>query len=170
VVRVGLGASAPLPDGRLVSFGLAGALAGDLEPGVLVTAREIVAEDGARLWAGEPLSVPGARTGVLCAAGRVVDDPGERRALAARTAADAVDMESAALAATGRLAGAVKAISDTPARRLGRLARAATPAGDVDWSALAAAVATQPLLSLRAARAARRGLVSLERAAAALAR
>jgi len=135
-----------------------------------VTASEIVDEEGRHLWAGKPLVVPGSRVAVVCAAARVVDDPGERRALAGRTGAAAVDMESGALAATGRLAGAVKAISDTPARPVGRLARAATPAGDVDWAAVAAAFATQPLASLRAARAARRALASLERAAVALAR
>jgi nucleoside phosphorylase len=170
VVRAGLGANAPLPDGRLVSFGLAGALVAGLEPGDLVTAREIVDGEGRRLWAGEPLPVPGARVAVLCGAGRVVDDPGDRRRLATRSGADAVEMESGVIAASGRLAGAVKAISDTPARPVGRLARAATPAGDVNWAALAAAFATQPVVSVRAARGARRALASLERGAAALAR
>jgi nucleoside phosphorylase len=134
-----------------------------------VSVREIVDEGGTSLWAGKPLLVPGARTGVLCSAGRVVDDPGERAALAARTGADAVDMESGVLAMSGRLAGAVKAISDAPGRPLGRLAHAVTPAGEVNWPAVAAAFATQPRDSLRAVRGARRGLASLERAAAALA-
>jgi 4-hydroxy-3-methylbut-2-enyl diphosphate reductase len=170
IVRVGLGAPGCLPEGRLVSLGLAGALVDGLEPGDLLVAREIVSDEGTRLWAGEPLSVPGARAGVVCAATCVVDDPEKRRGLAARTGADAVDMESAALAASGRLVGSVKAISDTPAHPVGRLARAATPAGEVAWAVVARAFVAEPLVALHAARGARRALGSLERAAAALAR
>jgi len=44
--RVGLQAGLPLPEGRLVSFGLAGALVSGLEPGTLVTARRVVDADG----------------------------------------------------------------------------------------------------------------------------
>ncbi|MGH3030121.1 MAG: hypothetical protein ACRDNE_05055, partial [Gaiellaceae bacterium] len=120
--RVGLGASGPLPQGRLVSFGLAGALVPGLEPGTLLSARKIVDAEGATLWEGEPVPVPGALTAVVCGAGRVVDDPAARSTLAERTGAVAVDLESGVLAVSGRLAGAVRAISDTPARPVGRLA------------------------------------------------
>ena len=41
--RVGLQAGLPLPEGRLVSFGLAGALVSGLAPGTLVTARRALA-------------------------------------------------------------------------------------------------------------------------------
>jgi len=167
--RVGLAATRTSPDGPLASFGLAGALVPDLPPGSLVTATRIVGEDGAVLWAGEPLAVPGARHGVLCGASRIVDRPEERAALAAKTGAVAVDLESGPLARTGRLTGAVRAISDDATVPLGRLARAATPDGRVAWREVVAAFATQPLRSLRSARAARRGIVALERAAAALA-
>ena len=112
--RVGLQAALPLPEGRLVSFGLAGALVSGLEPGTLVSARRIVDADGTVLWEQEPLRVPGALSAVVCDAGLVVDDPSARRELARETGAVAVDTESAALAATGRLAGVVRAISDTP--------------------------------------------------------
>lgn len=167
--RVGLAAILPPPDGPLASFGLAGALVPELVPGSLVTATRIVGEDGGVLWAGEPLVVPGARPGVLCSASRVVDRPEERSALAARTGAVAVDLESAALARTGRLTGAVRAISDDASQPLGRLARAARPDGRVAWREVVLAFATQPARSLRSARAARRGIAALERAAAALA-
>jgi adenosylhomocysteine nucleosidase len=168
-VRVGLGARAASPEGALVSFGLAGALVPGLEPGTLLTARRVVDADGTVLWEGEPLAVPGALRAVVCDAGRVVDDPAERRALAERTGAVAADTESATLAATGRLAGVVRAISDTPARPVGALARAATPDGGTDWRAVARAFRTDPRAALRTALAARSALASLRHAAAALA-
>jgi hypothetical protein len=167
--RVGLGASLPLPAGPLASFGLAGALTPGLPPGTLVTATSVVAEDGAVLWRGEPLPVPGAEPGVVCAATRVVDEPGERALLAERTGAVAVDMESGRLAQTGRLAGVVRAISDSPGRRVGLLARASTREGRTAWGAVLRAFLTQPLVSIRAAADARRALAALERAAAAFA-
>jgi adenosylhomocysteine nucleosidase len=170
VFRAGLRARAvPLPDGPLVSFGLAGALSPELAPGDLVSARLIVDAAGRTLWAGEPVAVAGARTAVLLAADRVVDDPAERAELARRTRADAVDMESGVLAATGRLAGAVKAIADTPGRPVGRLAFAARPDGSVAWPAVLRAFATQPRTAAPAAADARRALAALEPAARELA-
>jgi adenosylhomocysteine nucleosidase len=157
------------PPGRLASFGLAGALVPGLEPGTLLTATRIVGEDGAVLWSGPPLTVPGAEQVVLCGATRVVDRSEERAALAKRTGAVAVDMESAALARTGRLVGAVRAVSDDSARPLGRLARAAKVDGRVEWRELALAFLTEPIRSLRAAAGARRGIAALERAAVSLA-
>ena len=127
--RVGLGARERIPEGRLVSFGLAGALVSGLEPGTLLTARRVVDAEGTVLWEDEPLRVPGALTAIVCDAGRIVDDPVERRELARSTGAAAVDTESATLAATGRLAGVVRAISDTPEQPVGRLAHAATRDG-----------------------------------------
>jgi adenosylhomocysteine nucleosidase len=167
--RVGLGARLPLPEGRLVSFGLAGGLVSGLAPGTLLTARRIVDADGTVLWEDEPLHVPGALTAVVCGAGTMVDDPAERRELARRSGAVAVDMESAALAATGRLAGVVRAISDTPEQPVGRLAHAALPHGGTDWSAVALAFLAEPRTSLRTALSARRALASLREAATALA-
>jgi adenosylhomocysteine nucleosidase len=166
IARVGLGGSLPLPPGSLVGFGLAGALTPRLPPGTLVTAIRVVDEDGSALWEGEPLPIAHARPAVLCAARGVVDTPAERAALAARTGADAVDLESGVLAASGRLVGVVRAISDTPGRPVGRLARAATPEGDTAWGVVATALVTEPRSALAAALAARRALASLERAAA----
>ena len=167
--RVGLQAGLPLPEGRLVSFGLAGALVSGLEPGTLVSARRIVDADGTVLWEQEPLRVPGALSAVVCDAGLVVDDPSARRELARETGAVAVDTESAALAATGRLAGVVRAISDTPERPVGRLAHAALPDGRTDWRAVARAFLAEPRATIRTAIAARRALASLRAAATALA-
>jgi nucleoside phosphorylase len=167
--RVGLGARERLPEGPLVSFGLAGALVSGLEPGTLLTARRVVDAEGTVLWEDEPLRVPGALTAVVCDAGRVVDDPVERRELARSTGAAAVDTESATLAATGRLAGVVRAISDTPEQPVGRLGHAATPDGGTDWRVVAEALASEPRATLRTALATRRALASLRSAATALA-
>ena len=167
--RVGLQAGLPLPEGRLVSFGLAGALVSGLEPGTLVSARRIVDADGTVLWEQEPLRVPGALSAVVCDAGLVVDDPSALRELARETGAVAVDTESAALAATGRLAGVVRAISDTPERPVGRLAHAALPDGRTDWRAVARAFLAEPRATIRTALAAMRALASLRAAATALA-
>lgn len=163
--RVGLGAGLALPEGRMAGFGLAGALVDGLEPGTVVTATRIVDEAGATLWEGEPLSVPGARPAVICAATHVVDDDLERAGLAARTGADAVDLESGRLAASSRLAGVVRAISDTPGRPVGRLARASTGDGRVRWGVVLQSFVTEPRTAMRAARDARRALAALELAA-----
>jgi hypothetical protein len=167
--RVGLGAALPLPEGRLVSFGLAGALVRGLAPGTLVTARRVVDADGMVLWEGEPLRVPGALTAVVCDAGLVVDEPDARQELARETGAAVVDTESATLAATGRLAGVVRAISDTPKQPVGRLAHAAVSDGRTDWRAVLRAFLAEPRTTLRTAAGARQALASLRLAAASLA-
>ena len=170
VVRVGVGLAArAVPEGRIVSFGLAGALVPEIREGAVLTATRVVGEDGSVLWEGEAVQVPGATPAVLCGAGRVVDAPSDRAELARRSGAVAVDMESAALAASGRLAGAIRAVSDSPSRPVGRLARASKPDGSVAWGAVVAALITEPRTAVRASRAARRALAALERAAAAVA-
>jgi nucleoside phosphorylase len=167
--RIGLQAGLPLPEGRLVSFGLAGALVSGLAPGTLVTATRVVDADGTVLWEEEPLVVPGALQAVVCDAGLVVDDAGARHDLAREAGAAVVDTESAALAATGRLAGVVRAVSDTPEQPVGRLAHAAVPDGRTDWAAVVRALLAEPRMTLRSALAARRALESLRVAAAELA-
>jgi adenosylhomocysteine nucleosidase len=146
---VGIGASRGVPAGRLVSFGVAGALDG-LEIGTVIDATRVVAEDGTVLWEGEGLGVAGARGGTILAIDRIVDDPAERRRLRAQTGADAVDMESGILAATGRLVGCVRAVSDTPARPLGPLAEAVTSSGRPRPAKLVSALARQPAATARA--------------------
>jgi adenosylhomocysteine nucleosidase len=166
---VGQGAQLPLPDGRLVSFGFAGGLAAGLDPGALLTATKVVDPDGNVLWEGEPLAVPGARPAVICwSPDGVVNEPEARRALADRSGAAAVDMESGTLAATGRLAGAVRAISDTGEHPVGALACAGKADGGTDWKVVAKAFVLEPVKSIRTARDARRAIAALSKAAEAL--
>jgi nucleoside phosphorylase len=112
--RVGIRAVNGVPDGRVVSFGLAGALHDGLAIGDVLDASRVVDASGATLWEGEPLGVRGARAAVMLASDDLVHDPAERRRLHESSGADAVDMESGVLAATGRLAGVLRAISDVP--------------------------------------------------------
>jgi hypothetical protein len=128
----------------------------------------VVDDEGLVLWEGEPLALAGAKQAVFCDVGRVVDEPAERSRVAARTGAVAVDMESAALAASGRLVGVVRAIVDTPEARAGRLAFAVKPDGRTDLLMAIRVFAADPLTSIRMARRARGAFASLARAAAAL--
>jgi hypothetical protein len=112
--RIGVRGAAGLPDGRLVSFGLAGALHDGLRVGELLDATRVVDSAGATLWEGAPLGVPGARQATMLASDVLVHDPSDRRRLHESSGADAVDMESGVLAASGRLAGVVRAVSDIP--------------------------------------------------------
>ena len=159
---VGLGASRGVPEGRLVSFGIAGALAADLPIGTVIDATRVVDESGTVLWEGGPLGAASARPGTILGATRIVDDPLERARLHERTGAEAVDMESGPLARSGRLVGCIRAVSDTPARRLGGVARGATPDGRVDVIGFLRGFAREPLVTLRAAIGARRALKRLE--------
>ena len=164
-VRVGLCAANGVPEGRLVSFGIAGALRDDLPVGTIIDATRVVDETGTTLWEGGPLGIAGARTGTILGAADVVDAPEERRRLHAQTGADAVDMESGPLARSGRLAGCIRAISDTPTRRLGGLAQAAKPTGETDVRGLVRAFVRAPRETARAALDARRALEALRRVA-----
>jgi hopanoid biosynthesis associated radical SAM protein HpnH len=51
---VGLGASKGIPQGRLVSFGIAGALSSELPIGTVIDATRVVDESGAVLWGRRP--------------------------------------------------------------------------------------------------------------------
>jgi adenosylhomocysteine nucleosidase len=162
-VRIGLGASSGIPgEGRLVSFGVAGALRPGLEIGIVIDATRVVDENGEVLWEGPPLGVMPAETGTILGASRIIDDPAEREQLYESSGADAVDMESAPLARTGRLAGCIRAISDAPGRELGGLAESLRLDGSVEYSGLARAFLRAPRETARAARDARRALKSLE--------
>jgi adenosylhomocysteine nucleosidase len=159
---VGLGASRGVPEGRLVSFGIAGALAPDLPIGTVIDATRVVDESGAVLWEGGPLGAAHARTGTILGASRIVDDPQERARLHAQTGAEAVDMESGPLARSGRLVGCLRAVSDTPSRRLGGVARGATAEGEVDALGFLRGFVREPFVTLRAVFSARRALNALE--------
>ena len=160
---VGLGAANGLPQGELVSFGLAGALDG-LRSGTVIDATRVVDEWGETLWEGEGLGVPGAVPGTILAVDRIVDEPAERERLHRSTGADAVDLESGVLARSGRLRGVVRAVSDTPGRRLHGICDAVTPEGRYDWSGIARGLARSPGGFVRAAADGKRALDALDAA------
>jgi hypothetical protein len=162
---VGLGAQNGVPEGPLVSFGLAGALRDDLAPGTVVDATRLVDVEGTVLWESGPLGVPGAERVTMLAADSIVDDPAERRRLHASSGADAADLESGALARTGRLRGVLRAISDTPSRPLNGIAAGVKDDGRYDWPALATAFVREPRAFVRAASEAQRALGRLGEAA-----
>jgi hypothetical protein len=158
---VGLGARKGLPEGPLVSFGLAGALRDGLAPGTVVDATRVVDVEGTVLWDDGPLGVDGAEPVTILAAEAIVDDPAERRALHERTGADAADLESGALARSGRLQGVLRAISDTPSRPLEAIAGGVDADGAYNWTGLARAFARSPRGFLRTASDAQRALGKL---------
>jgi len=162
---VGIGARGELPEGPLVSFGLAGGLHDGLECGHVLDATRVVDADGTVLWEGAPLGANEARPGTIVAVDAVLDDPAERRRLHERTGADAADMESGVLAQTGRLAGCLRAISDTPARTLGPLADVLDSDGHVKPRGVVRALAA-PRHTSRALAGVRHGLRSLQRVSA----
>ena len=164
VAVIGVGARKGVPEGRLVSFGVAGGLHDGLAAGTVLDATRVVDASGSILWEGGPLGVAGARAATILAGDRVVDDPEERRALHRRTGADAVDMESGPLARSGRLSGCLRAVGDTPTRTLGPLARALGPDGRLSARGIAGAL-LRPRSSGRAFRDLRRALHALEAAA-----
>jgi hypothetical protein len=160
-VLVGMACTHGVPEEEVVSFGIAGSLSEDLPVGTVIDATRVVDESGSVLWQGGPLGVLGAREGTILGASEIVDDPAERARLRARTGADAVDMESAIFARAGRLAGCVRAVSDTPGRQLGPLVHAFRDDGTVAPLGLARAFIGSPRASFRAVRDVRTALRAL---------
>jgi hypothetical protein len=58
--------------------------------------------------------------------------------------------------------GCLRAVSDTPARRLGGVARGVKASGEVDYLGFLRGFLREPLVTMRAAVGARRALKSLE--------
>jgi hypothetical protein len=168
-VLVGLRAAGELPEGRLVSFGLAGSLRDDLGCGTVLDAVRVVDIEGGTIWSGAPLGVPGAREATILAADAIVDEPSARRLLRERTGADAADLESGALARTGRLAGCLRVVSDTPSRTLDGIAGGVREDGSLDWAGLVRGFVRRPAGFVRAASDGRRALRTLRQAAGSLA-
>jgi hypothetical protein len=165
---VGLGAGLPLPEGRLVSFGVAGGLTEEFRPGMLLTAERVVDVDGAVLWEGEPLRVGGAEPAVICwSPDGVVNEPEARKELARRSGASAVDMESGVLARSGRLAGVVRAISDDASSAVEGLDWTIHADGRTNVRGLVRWIVTQRGAAIRTIRGALRALKALEEAVAA---
>lgn len=164
-VRVGLGVANGVPEGRLVSFGVAGSL-GELQVGEVLDATRVVDETGATLWEGPGLGVRGARTGVLLGGEVLVHDAAQRDQLRAASGADAVDMESGTLARSGRLAGVVRAISDDASSVVEGLDGTIHADGRTNVPGLIRWVATQRGDAIRSIRGALRALKALEEAVA----
>jgi hypothetical protein len=162
---VGIGAQRALPEGPLVSFGLAGALHDGFACGDVLDAARVVDTNGETLWEGGPLGVDGARRVTILATTAVVDEPAERLDLHRRTGADAADMESGVLALSGRLVGCIRAVSDTPSRPLGPLATVVDVDGSVAWRGVLSALA-QPRRTFGALAGVRTALRKLAEASA----
>jgi hypothetical protein len=164
-VRVGIGVANGVPEGKLVSFGLAGSL-GELHVGDVLDATRVVDETGTTLWEGPGLGVRGARAGVVLGGGALVHGSGERARLREASGADAVDMESGALARSGRLAGVLRAISDDEDSSLEGIDRTVHTDGRTDVTGLLRWVATRRGGAVRSMRDGLRALHALEEAVA----
>jgi adenosylhomocysteine nucleosidase len=164
-VRVGVCVANGVPDGRLVSFGLAGSLGG-LQVGDVLDATRVVDETGTTIWEGPGLHVHGARAGVVLGGDALVHDPVERARLREASGADAVDMESAVLARSGRLAGVVRAISDEAGSAVEGVDRTVHADGRTNVAGLLRWVATRRGDAVRSIKDALRALQALEQAAA----
>jgi adenosylhomocysteine nucleosidase len=122
----------------LLSFGIAGGLDPDLHPGALMVPAVVIAPDGSRLetdapWrgrlmaalAGQSTRFPqGVAEGPLAGAAEVVATPADKVRLLERTGAQAVDMESHAVAGAAAAAGlpflAIRCVADRAGRALPR--------------------------------------------------
>ena len=167
----------------LVSFGLAGGLADDLAPGDLLLPQAVVLPDGGRIvaepaWRGRlaaTLERAGLRAHNALVAGSetLVATGDAKRALAVRTGAAGVDMESHGVASVAANAGLpfliVRAIADGSGQAIPRVARGAIDArGDIRHLALVGRLIARPweigaLIAL--GRSSGRGLASLRRVA-----
>jgi hypothetical protein len=161
--RVGVRVANGVPDGRVVSFGLAGAL-GDVRVGEVLDATRVVDEVGATLWEGPGLGVRGARTATVLGSDRLVHDAGERARLRASCGADAVDMESGVLARSGRLAGVLRVVSDDAGSAIEGVDSTVHADGRTDVVGLLRWVATKRGAAIRSMRDAMTALKALEKA------
>jgi hypothetical protein len=163
--RVGVRVANGVPEGQLVSFGLAGSL-GELRIGDVLDATRVVDEAGTTLWEGPGLGVRGARTGVVLGGDVLVCDAAERERLREASGADAVDMESGVLARSGRLAGVVRAISDDAGSTVEGVDRTVHADGRTNVAGLLRWVATRRGDAIRSIQDALKALRALEQAAA----
>jgi hypothetical protein len=164
-VRVGVCVSNGVPEGRLVSFGLAGSL-GELGVGDVLDATRVVDETGTTLWEGPGLGVRGARAGVVLGGDGLVHDASERARLRQASGADAVDMESAVLARSGRLAGVLRAVSDDAGSMIEGVDTTVHADGRTNVAGLLRWIATRRGNAFRSMRDALQALHALEEAVA----
>ncbi len=165
----------------LVSFGIAGGLAGDLRPGDLVVPQAVILPDGGRIatdeaWRRHVESALGGAnipysTQPLAGSDRIVGSPAEKQALYKATAAVAVDMESHIAADAARRSGlpfiAIRAVGDTAGQVLPEyLGRVVKPGGGTDLGAVLRHLLTRPAdvpATLRVALQTRKALAALRR-------
>ena len=164
-VRVGVCVANGVPEGRLVSFGLAGSLGG-LRVGDVLDATRVVDETGTTLWEGPGLGVRGARAGIVLGGDVLVHDAAERARLHEASGADAVDMESGVLARSGRLAGVLRAVSDDAGSAVEGVDRTVHADGRTNALGLLRWIAKQRGDAIRSIRGALRALKALEQAVA----
>jgi adenosylhomocysteine nucleosidase len=167
----------------LVSFGLAGGLATDLAPGDLLLPDTVVLADGGQLgtdpaWRGR-LAATLQRAGLhlqnmpIAASEHLVANPAAKTALAARSGAAAVDMESGGVALVAAEAGlpflVLRAVADRSDQIIPHAAQGAIdPQGGIRQLAVLAGLARRPweivpLIAL--GRSSACGLASLRRVA-----
>ncbi len=105
----------------VLSFGIAGGLHAELEPGALVVATRVRAPGGAwpsdAAWSSALVRASGARFGVVAGVDAMVSGPDAKRSLRLMTDALVVDMESAVAAAFAASRGlpfaVLRAVADT---------------------------------------------------------
>jgi adenosylhomocysteine nucleosidase len=162
-VRVGVRAANGVPDGKLVSFGLAGALSDSLRVGDVLDATRVVGADGSVLWEGPGFGV--GRSATVLGSDSLVHDPAERARLRDATGADAVDMESGVLARSGRLAGVLRVVSDDVRSTIEGVDETVHPDGRTNVVGLVRWAATRRRDAFRSMRDAMTALRALERVA-----
>jgi adenosylhomocysteine nucleosidase len=128
--------------GGLISFGVAGGLAPDLQPGTCVIGSAILDEDAERQtdarWAQRLMRIiPGSVYGPIVGVREPIAHASDKRALHQRTGALAVDMESHVVARTAAQHGvpvaAIRVVIDPAERTIPRSALAGTkPDGTID--------------------------------------
>jgi adenosylhomocysteine nucleosidase len=138
----------------LVSFGVAGGLAPELQPGDCVVGSAVLAGptrvEMDRHWSQKLLAtIPDAFYGTLAGVSAPVADPKAKRALYLNTGAMAVDMESHVVARVGAARGlpvaAIRVITDPAVRALPEAALLAMrPNGTTDIAALLRSVLRRP--------------------------
>jgi hypothetical protein len=165
-VRVGVCVANGVPAEPVVSFGLAGGL-GDVRIGDVLDATRVVDESGQTLWEGPGLGVRGARPSTVLGGDVLVHDAAERRRLHEASGADAVDMESGALARAGRLAGVLRAVSDDADSAIEGVDRTVHSDGRTDVVGLLRWIVTRRGDAVRSMRGAVSALRALEQAVAA---
>lgn len=160
---------------RVVVTGLCGVLSPTLSVGEALVYSELLGSDGDVLALDRPFvralggAVPGSQTGIRAIeSATIVTRAADKRSLAARSGAQAVDMESyaiaAALASPSIAVGVLRVASDDLAADLPALDRTLNGSGGIDGFAFSIALARRPFAGVRLIRDGLRSLAALERA------